>query len=94
MKVIKVYYRHEDDGAWIGTAPDAPGFVGHGNSFEESCRQVSEGLPDFLDEDGLVIAHVKKPGASATGSVEVSFSQTPTPVSARRVAFHGSFTGA
>jgi len=58
MKVIKVIYRCEEDGAWIGTSPAAPGYVGHGATREEARERVQEGLPHFLDEPDALIFHV------------------------------------
>jgi predicted RNase H-like HicB family nuclease len=60
MRTVRVYYRQEQDGAWIGTSPDVPGYVGHGESFEEAVSRTNEGLPWFAEEE-VCIAHVRPP---------------------------------
>lgn len=62
MKPVKVMYRQEPDGAWIATSDDVPGFVGHGDSYEEARDRVQEGLPWYVEDD-LVIAHITPAGA-------------------------------
>lgn len=58
MRNIIVNYRQADDGAWIGTSDDAPGYVGHGLTLADAREQVQEGLPFFLDEDDVLIVHM------------------------------------
>lgn len=58
MKNIRIYYRHEPDGAWIGTSPDTPGFVGHGDTYEQARDRVQEGLPWFLEDRDLMLVHI------------------------------------
>lgn len=57
MRTVRMIYRQEDDGAWIGTSPEVPGYVAYGDSYEEARDRAREGLPWFAEED-LVIAHV------------------------------------
>lgn len=58
MKTIKVIYRHEDDGAWIGTSPEVPGYTAHGDTYAEARERAMEGFPWFAEEDAMVIAHL------------------------------------
>ncbi len=91
MRVIKVTYRHEDDGAWIGTSDQAPGFVGHGDSLSEARKRVQEGLPFFLDEPDLLIAHValnqEEPSQSIGGQINFGITS-----GAPRAAYSAEFS--
>ena len=76
MRSVIVKYRKEADGAWIGTSDDVPGFVGHGDSFDEARERVSEGLPWFAEED-LVIAHkIPLAAEESTSGEKVRFEMT------------------
>lgn len=57
MRTVRVFYRREADGAWIATCPELPGFVGHGDSYEQTRERVEEGLPWFAEAD-LMLAHI------------------------------------
>jgi predicted RNase H-like HicB family nuclease len=81
MRTARVIYRRERDGAWIGTSPDAPGFVAYGDSYEEARDRAQEGLPWFV-EDEVLIAHIRPTlGGEA-------FSQTEGAKSGPRVQLH------
>jgi predicted RNase H-like HicB family nuclease len=58
MRTVVVKYHKEEDGAWIGTSSDVPGYVGHGDTFDTACQRVQEGLPWFAEEPDMLIAHV------------------------------------
>lgn len=75
MRTVVVKYRKEADGAWIGTSADVPGYVGHGDSFDEARERVQEGLPWFTEEPDMLIAHVAGTNLedTPTGSPKVSF---------------------
>lgn len=60
MRTVRVIYRQESDGAWIGTSPEVPGYVGYGDSFDQARDRIREGLPWFAEED-LVIVHLVAP---------------------------------
>jgi predicted RNase H-like HicB family nuclease len=78
MRTVVVKYRKEADGAWIGTSPDVPGYVGHGETFDEARKRVQEGLPWFAEEPDVLIAHVAATylADSATHSPRISFGIT------------------
>jgi predicted RNase H-like HicB family nuclease len=80
MRTVVVKYRQEADGAWIGTSSDVPGYVGHGDTFDEARKRVQEGLPWFAEEPDMLIAHVSGSNLadSATHSPRVSFGITKT----------------
>ena len=84
MRNVRVIYSHEADGAWIGTSPDVPGFVGHGETYEEARDRVQDGLPWFMETENVLIAHIV-PGrseprsAGTTASPKVSFGITRQP---------------
>lgn len=81
MKTVVVKYRRESDGAWIGSSADVPGFIGHGDSFDEARERISEGLPWFAEED-LAIAHFvpqMAEGASQGRKVRFELTKAPTP---------------
>ena len=83
MKSVRAIYRHEADGAWIATSPEVPGYVAHGESYEEARERMREGLPWFAERD-LLIAHVipaAQETSSSTSAPPVSFdiSRAPTP---------------
>jgi predicted RNase H-like HicB family nuclease len=83
VKTVTAIYRHEADGAWIATSPEVPGYVAHGDSYEEARKRVREGLPWFAERD-LLIAHIVPPAeaaAPATSAPQVSFDINRTPVS-------------
>lgn len=86
MRTVRIYYREEPDGAWIGTSPDVPGYVAHGDTYDEAVRRTNEGLPWFAEEP-LFMAHVRT-GAegepSATEGQKVAFAITSEPASQRR----------
>ena len=85
MRTVKVIYRQESDGAWIGTSPEIPGFVGHGDTYDEARDRVNDALGWFVEED-LQIAHIV-PGDGAgqlgdhrvTGGARVSFTRSAGP---------------
>jgi predicted RNase H-like HicB family nuclease len=93
VRSVRVFYREESDGAWIGTSPDAPGYVGHGTSYEEARDRTQEGLPWFLDEDDVFIAHIVQDdgeeGTTTEPRVNFGISQQVTPT----VIFHADETG-
>jgi predicted RNase H-like HicB family nuclease len=83
MKSVTARYRREEDGAWIATSPEIPGYVAHGDSYAEARDRMREGLPWFAEQD-LLIAHVVLPEeaeAPATAGPRVSFdiNRAPTP---------------
>jgi predicted RNase H-like HicB family nuclease len=81
MRTVVVKYRREGDGAWIGSSADVPGYVGHGDSFEEARQRISEGLPWFAEED-LAIAHfIPQMAESASQGPKVRFELTKAPAS-------------
>ena len=57
MKTVRVIYRQEPDGAWIGTSPEIPGYVAHGDTYEQARARADDGLSWFAEQD-LLIAHV------------------------------------
>jgi predicted RNase H-like HicB family nuclease len=63
VRTVRVFYREEDDGAWIGTSPEAPGFVGHGDSYEQARDRSQEGLPWFLEDTSVLVAHIIRGGS-------------------------------
>lgn len=76
MRTVIVKYRKEADGAWIGTSADVPGFIGHGDTFDEARERVSEGLPWFAEED-LAIAHkIPLAAEDPTSGEKVRFEMT------------------
>ncbi len=80
MRTVVVKYRKEADGAWIGTSSDMPGYVAHGDSFDEARGRAQEGLPWFADEPDMLIAHVAGENLEAAGthSPNVTFGITKT----------------
>jgi predicted RNase H-like HicB family nuclease len=72
MKSVRAIYRREADGAWIGTSPEVPGYVAHGDTYEQARDRMQEGLPWFAERD-LLIAHMRVPVESATSGPKVSF---------------------
>jgi predicted RNase H-like HicB family nuclease len=62
MKIVTAHYRQEEDGAWIGTSPQVPGYVAHGDTLAEAKERMSEGLPYFAEQD-MFIAHRPAPAA-------------------------------
>ena len=92
MNIVKVYYRQESDGAWIATSPEVPGYMGHGDSFEQAADRVREGLPWFAEAEGVAIVHVQMPDPDATGGPKVTLSKTPS--TAHSVPYAARFVGA
>jgi predicted RNase H-like HicB family nuclease len=80
MRTVVVKYRKEADGAWIGTSPDVPGYVAHGDSFDEARERAQEGLPWFTEEPDMLIAHVAGSNLedAPTHSPKVRFGITKT----------------
>lgn len=79
MRSVRAIYRQEDDGAWIGTSPEVPGYVAYGDSYEEARDRMNEGLPWFA-EQSLLIAHITGESLPATaGQPKVSFAMSPAP---------------
>ena len=72
MKSVRALYRQESDGAWIGTSPEVPGYVAHGDTYEQARDRMNEGLPWFAERD-LLIAHVTGSAEAATTGAAVSF---------------------
>src|SRR4051794_31482778 len=86
MRTARIYYREEQDGAWIGTSPDAPGYVAHGDSYEQAVERANEGLPWYADEP-LFMAHVRASAAgepSTTEGPKVEFAITGQPAPLQR----------
>ncbi len=71
MRAVRAIYREEADGAWIGTSPEVPGYVAHGDSYEQARDRMNEGLPWFAERD-LLIAHSTMPSEPTAGPA-VSF---------------------
>lgn len=93
MRTVRVIYRQEEDGAWIGTSPEIPGYTAYGDSYEEAMARANDGLAWFAEQD-LAIAHiVPEKGAElvegrATRGPRVSFALTKEP----RVAYEARFS--
>lgn len=85
MRTVRMVYRQEPDGAWIGTSPEVPGYVAHGDTYDQARDRADDGLSWFADED-LLIAHIQ-PGqgelasSRLTGGGRVSFGITREPPS-------------
>jgi predicted RNase H-like HicB family nuclease len=67
VRTVRVIYRQEPDGAWIGTSAEIPGFVGYGDTYEEARDRVNDGLGWFAEED-LQIAHMTPVAGDLVGS--------------------------
>lgn len=78
MELVVVKYRKEEDGAWIGTSSDVPGYVGHGDTLKDAQDRVQEGLPWFAEEPDMAIAHVVSSDLedAATYAPRVRFGRT------------------
>jgi predicted RNase H-like HicB family nuclease len=85
MRTVVAKYRKEADGAWVGTSADVPGYVGHGDTLEEARERVQEGLPWFVDEPDLLIAHVAASNLedAATSAPKISLGITMSQPRAR-----------
>ena len=82
MRTARIYYRQEADGAWIGTSPDVPGYVAHGDTYGQAVQRTNEGLPWFAEEP-LFMAHVQAGDAGEPAKTEgqkVTFAITQEPV--------------
>jgi len=83
MRTVRVIYRKEPDGAWIGTSPEIPGYTAWGDTYEEARARADDGLAWFAEED-LALAHiVQVRGEMAeprtTRGLKVSFSASKLP---------------
>jgi predicted RNase H-like HicB family nuclease len=80
MRTVVARYRHESDGAWIATVRGVEGFYAYGDSFEETRDRVQVGLPEFLGEPDMLIAHLTGVHLddSGTRSPRVTFGKTKT----------------
>jgi len=86
MRTVRVVYRQESDGAWIGTSPEIPGYVAHGDSYDEARERAEDGLSWFAEQE-LLIAHIAPEkgdlGGQGTRGPRVSFATTSVPERAR-----------
>ncbi|MEA2362592.1 MAG: hypothetical protein QOD71_1737 [Thermoleophilaceae bacterium] len=84
MRTVRVIYRREPDGAWIGTSPEIPGYTAYGDTYDEARARAQDGLGWFAEQD-LAIAHIvpeKGPDVvegRATRGPRVSFGMTKAP---------------
>ena len=91
MRTVRVIYRQEEDGAWIGTSPQIPGYTAWGDTVEEAMARANDGLAWFAEQD-LAIAHIvpgKGPdvveGGDTRGTrVRFALTKEPTPTYAAR----------
>jgi predicted RNase H-like HicB family nuclease len=49
MRTVRVIYRQEPDGAWIGTSPEIPGYTAYGDTYEEAAARANDGLAWFAE---------------------------------------------
>jgi predicted RNase H-like HicB family nuclease len=80
MKTVRMIYRQESDGAWIGTSPEIPGYTAHGDTYDEARDRANDGLAWFAEQD-LCIAHIAStvaPGQPTAGR-RVSLALTASP---------------